>query len=173
MEASPALPLRKTRLVNRPGYGLGWPYFVCPTHQLAQLIEEHINLEDDQWLLRISEDMAAILKTTPESVYRRFHAVRHGQSQVTRAEWADALCLALGISLDRNTSVLTLPGNLSTAEDLIRCRAESAHIPLDDLEARRLSRNLLRITRLIIAYPNHTDRLLNLTPLDCLRSEAC
>lgn len=154
-------PLSKT---NRHGW-FQWGYHVVPTSLLRDFLIQHFEGRHE-WKEQFYFDVAFTLKLDQKAVARRMRDVWTCTSAVTKASYADAACIALGLELDRDTNIPTLPGNLSLAKEMILLRADEE---LDEMTLERLARKTHRICALICGYPHNVERLLDLAPYNCLR----
>lgn len=152
----------------------GWQTWVVPTPPLRKLLEnnkqyleaiDHDGLGNG-WKELLAHRISLILRSSPEAALRRIYDLCHETGKVTSIAYAEAITMAIGIDLDRDTDIPTLPGNRKLAADLIRCRADRE---LTELEVRRLAKQTTRLSALIIKYPHNQARLQDLAPFDCLR----
>lgn len=169
------------KLLNRPHFGNGWKGYVVPTPLLKQTIlantkelrrtdngNDHTNPDDFGWKKDLCERIASIRNSTVEAALRRLYDVTSDYSNVTTADFADAACLALGLFIDHDTSIPTLPGNRQAAKEMLLIAAEEQGIELDHKELTQLASKVHRIALLIVHYPHNADRLRKLAPLGCL-----
>lgn len=177
-------PPRSPQLLNRPGSTRGWRGFVVPTALLAKLVEEqhgelaplnpldmHANDPELGWRRELGNRVARIRRCKPVAAYRRIYDITHQITTVVRVDLADAICLAFGLHLERDTDIPTLPGSIYAAKQMVETRADDLSLKLTPRELEQEATKLLRISFLIIAYPHNTDRLRKLAPLGCLDSE--
>lgn len=151
----------------------GWKTWVVPVDALAALIQEkHHLLETDArhngepaWKEYYAGEIAATLKCSMEAARRRLWGVLAREGKIVNVTFADAACMALGLDLDRDTDIPTLPGNMKLAVELVRVRSGLN----DDLRLRREAKTVIRLSALILQYPHNQARLQDLAPYDCLR----
>lgn len=150
----------------------GWNQWIVPSIQLQEVIEanhELLDVDEDNfgngWRRYLSLEIARITRKTPTCAYRRLYGVMSGEQRIVNADFAEAVCFAFGLNMDYDTKIVTMPGSMKLAEELIRCRSGIDN----DLELRRQARKVVRISALILSYPHNTERLLDLAPHDCLR----
>ena len=178
-------PHESPKLQNRPYSGRSWQWYVVPTPMLADLIDKHIpemmkqvpempviGQGETGWRDYLSMRVASIRRCTFEATQRRVHDITHRKTRVVRVDFADATCLALGIDLDRDTNIPTLPGNIAQTKALIEDRAAVLGVPLTPEDHERFTLQAFRLALLIIAYPHKSDRLVPLAPFDCFRAIA-
>lgn len=143
-----------------------WAYYVVPTKLFRDFLLDKFHGREDGWREQLYFDMAHSLKLEQKAIARRMRDVWITHSQVTKAAYADAACLALGLDLDRDTNIPQLPGTVKLTRELIEIRADKE---LDELSLQRYVHQVQRICALILGYPHNTERLLDLAPFDCLR----
>lgn len=170
------------RLLNRTYGGRSWPGYVVPTTLLADVIEKHahqylgdvppgvhVDLStEDGWRDRLAEQVAQIRRSSYEAAIRRLHDVTHRKSKIVSSDYADATCLALGLDMDVDTNLPTLPGNMRAARECVIGHAEDQGFELDDIAIQRHAHTAMRLSLLIISYPHNSERLRNLAPFNCL-----
>jgi hypothetical protein len=152
----------------------GWQNWVVPAPLMRELLEtnkkylEAIDFDGlgNGWKELLAHRIALVLRGTPEAALRRIYDISYGKSKVLSANYAEAICLILGLDLDRDTNIPTLPGNKKLAAELIRCRSNRE---LTDKETNRLARQTVRLSALILKYPHNQARLQDMAPFDCLR----
>jgi len=157
---------------KNPWYG--WKEWVVPSEPLRVLLEKnqkYLEATDCDglghgWKELLAHQVALILRGSPNAAKRRIYDLCYGRVMVTSAPYAGAITMALGLDLDRDTDIPTLPGNKTLAADLIRVRADQ---DLDEMHVRRLARQTIRLSALILRYPHNQARLQDLAPFDCLR----
>ena len=169
------------KLANRPYSGRTWAWAIVPTSLVADLVEEHIPEmnkaatqsflanKDEGWRDYLATRVSSIRRGKLEAALRRLHDITHRKSRATHADLADAICLALGLDLDRDTNIPTLPGSFPLAKALIEDRAAIQGVKITDAEADQYALTTQRLSLLILAYPHKAERLVDLAPFDCLR----
>lgn len=176
-----ATPGVKSLLCNRSA-ALSNCGYIVPTHHVRQLLEAHADtlnaefngtptslLEDDAvgWRKLLAGRIANILGVSDHAAVRRIWGILSGESHITRASWVDAACIALDLQLDHDVVVPILPGTINLTRELLTERAAAAGVELDHDELERLVKYTFRLTRLILYYPHHEERLLKLAPFNC------
>lgn len=178
--------VRRTQKKKTCATHFGQNYYVVPVSKLSDLIltfreqltqeytspsdhHEHHTSARSGWRLLLAERMAKTLNIKTETVERRLNDIIHKKTSTTKAAFADAACLAVGLRLELDTDLPVLPGNTRDALDLVTIRAEMQGVTLTEDEAQRLARITHRVSALISKYPHKIDRLLDLAPYDCLR----
>ena len=172
-EAFAALSKRKVAPPIKNSW-FGWQYWVVPAPPLRKILEdnkEYIEAADSDglgngWRELLAHRVALVLRSSPEAAKRRIYDLCYDKSRVITANYAEAICMTLGIDLDRDTDIPTLPGNRKFAAELIRCRADTE---LDELTLQRLANQTVRLSALIVKYPHNQARLQDMAPFDCLR----
>lgn len=164
-------------MVNRHG-AFGWQGYIIPAPYVRDVLLKHgptLNNEspavqhDIGWQTVLATRIARILGTKDTAPFRRIYGLLADEANIVLAQWADACCLSLGLRLDHDIELPVLPGNSQTARELIIERAAFAGDSLTPKQLNALTKKLIRLARLIVHYPHHTERLLDLAPYDCLR----
>lgn len=153
----------------------GWKTWIVPTPPLRKLLEDNkqyleapdFDGKGNGWVELLAHRITLILRQDDtEAALRRIYDLHHGKSRVTSIDYAEAITMILGLDIDRDTDIPTLPGNKRLAAELIRCRADTE---LDELTLKRLANQTVRLSALILKYPHNQARLQDMAPFDCLR----
>lgn len=167
----------------------GWRSWVVPASLLSQFILDHRDVlnelyaplqdsrgwtqnalkEDGGWREALCLRMCGTLGLQLEAVRRRLYDVTYGKTKTINVSFAEAVCIAVGKTLDHDTDIPTLPGSIGNAKELIRCKAAHHGIELDESEVQELAHRTIRVAKLIVAYPHNAARLIPLAPLDAFR----
>lgn len=166
----------------------GWPGFIVATWQLAEFIEAnkpkwqamysptnkgeymptHTDNEDG-WKTVIAMNVGQIIGRTEEAISRRIYGVMAGEAKIVRAEFADAVCLSLGMFIHHDTDLTVLPGCRAAAVELIEERATFEKRKLRPETVNDYARRLLYLSCKIVENPEQHDKLVAKAPLDALR----
>ena len=170
------------------GYFFAHKSYVTPASMVKKLLDERhymiqarvsamteagkyrAEYEDEGWIELLAWEMGQILRSTPEAVLRRMYDIRYDKAKVCNISFAEALCEALGMNMEIETDIPTLPGNRKLAAELVSIRAEMAGVELSDEELRVLADRAWRLSAIIVRNPERMERVQNMAPFDCLRS---
>lgn len=101
---------------------------------------------DNGWRALLCERAAPIAETSPEAMARRLYDVMHGVSYIVNATHAEAMLMATGALLDRDTDLPTLPGCVTAAEEMAEVHADIYDPAMTKIERKQLAKSLLNFS---------------------------
>lgn len=126
-------------------------------------------VDDAGWKTYLTYRLSMILGRTEEAIARRLHEYDHATTRTANSEYADAICLTLGLSIDHETTLPVLPGSRGHARDLIELRAMHYGKPWGVNRVEEEMRKTLFLCCQIVNDPYNAAKYMDKAPLDCLR----
>lgn len=132
--------------------------YVVPCDLLAPILDAHkAELENDDrhphdgqasgWRQALADRVAANTGRTPEAVFRRLYDVMHGKSKALNIDLAEGMLIAVGLLLDHDTDLPTLPGCITAARDMADVHADMFDEGMTLAERERLAHSILHFSQ--------------------------
>lgn len=146
-----------------PGLTAGWAKggYIVPCDLLAPILEAHKHeLEDEDrhalahegqesgWRLLLAERVATNTGRSTPAVFRRLYDVMYGKTKALNIDMAEGMLIAVGLLLDHDTDLPTLPSSMVTARDM--AEVNCPELPLDERED--LARSLFHFAQGFVLY---------------------
>ena len=198
MTATPSFITQKQRHINAkkkrkkpfpPGFG--WKDWVVPAWQLREFIEKNkhqwqamytplqmttleksvtVNqAEGEGWKMALAMRVSCITGKGEPAVLRRLFEYVERDVKVAKAEYADAICLSLGLHLEYDAGLIVLPGNRRLAAEMLTDAMEFTGKKLPNFEEE--VERLLWIAYDVIHNPKKANELVGKAPLNVLKGD--